>query len=278
MRTGGWVALGVGGVLAVAVAGGYWIATGGTTSSRKVPPWLTARPIAHRGLHTGDSRVPENSLAAFEAAAAAGYAIELDVQLTADGTLVVCHDDDLSRMTGVAKRISETPAAEVTGLRLMDSTQTVPTLAQAFETVGGRVPVLVEVKNEGSVGRLEDEVARVLSSANAPVAVISFNPFSLARVAEKAPSVPRGQVSSTFKGDDLSFIKKLVLGRMLMNWKSKPDFIVYQLEGLPSFGTWLQRRRGRPLIVWTADTEAEYARAQRLGDAVEFELGARPQP
>ncbi len=78
------------------------------TSSRKAPAWLTERPIAHRGLHTGDSRVPENSLAAFQAAADAGYAIELDVQLTSDGQLVVCHDDDLTRMTGTAKKISET--------------------------------------------------------------------------------------------------------------------------------------------------------------------------
>ena len=277
MRTGGRIALRVGGALVVAAAAGYWFATGGTDPSRSDFDWLTSAPIAHRGLHTGDSRVPENSLAAFEAAAEAGYAIELDVQITSDGTIVVCHEDDLERMTGAKKRISETPTSEVTRLRLLESTQTVPTLDQVLNEVRGRVPVFIEVKNEGAVGRLEDEVGKVLSTTQGKIALISFSPFSLARIAQAAPDVPRGQVSSSFRGDRLSLLEKVVLSSMLMNWKSRPDFIVYQLEGLPSFGTWLQRKRGRPLIVWTADTKAEYDRALALGDAVEFELAGRPR-
>jgi glycerophosphoryl diester phosphodiesterase len=276
MRTGGWVALGVGGVLAVAATAAYWMATGGIDDSRPLPAWLTETPIAHRGLHSGDSRVPENSLAAFEAAADAGFGIELDVQITSDGHLVVLHDENLKRMTGVDRQVAETPLSEVATLRLLDSSETVPPLAQVLETVNGRVPVFVEVKNPGAVGVLEDTVAHELETASGPVAVMSFNPFSLARIAERAPSVPRGQLSSSFRGEHLEWWKKLVLGNMLLNFKSRPDFIAYQLEGLPSAGTSLQRRRGRPLVVWTTDTPAEYARAQDVGDAVIFELGARP--
>jgi glycerophosphoryl diester phosphodiesterase len=276
MRTRGWVAIGVGSIVAVAAALGYWHATGGFDRSRTRPMWLTERPIAHRGLHTGDSRVPENSLAAFDAAANADYAIELDVQRTSDGQLVVLHDANLERMTGVACDVSDLPAAEVTRLRLLESTQTVPTLAQVLGTVGGRVPVLVEVKNVGAAGALENDVAKELSSANTRVAVISFNPFSLARIASLAPAIPRGQVSSTFSGEKVAWWKKLLLRHLLLNWKSRPDFVVYQLEGLPYWGTSLQKLRGRPLIVWTAVTQGDYRRAQALGDAVEFELGGTP--
>ena len=266
----------MGGALVLAATAGYWTATGGIDDSRSQPSWLTIPPIAHRGLHSGDSQVPENSLAAFQAAADAGYAIELDVQITSDGELVVLHDENLARMTGVEGLVSEKFAAEVTKLRLLDSTETVPALADVLSAVNGRVPVYVEVKNAGAVGALEDAVARELAVAKAPIAVMSFNPLSLARIAERAPSVPRGQLAGPFKGESLAWWKKLLLGNLLLNWRSKPDFIAYQLEGLPSAGVSLQKRRGRPLVVWTADTREEFDRAKALGGNVIFELAARP--
>jgi glycerophosphoryl diester phosphodiesterase len=276
MRTRGWVAIGIGGAVAIAAAAGYWWATGGTDAARETPAWLTERPIAHRGLHTGDSVRPENSLAAFTAAADAGYAIELDVLLTSDGTLVVIHDENLSRMTGVDKEVSKTPITEVTALRLLESTETVPTLTDVLDAVGGRVPVFVEVKNPGAVGALEDAVAETLSKASGPVAVMSFNPLSLARVAEKAPRVPRGQLSGTFEGEDLAWWKKLLLGNWLLNWKSRPDFVAYDLKELPTLGTTLQRWRGRPLVGWTPETPEQYRAAEERVDAVIADPGALP--
>lgn len=222
---------------------------------------------------------PENSLAAFRAAADRGFPIELDVQLTSDGQLVVLHDRKLERMTGDPREVSKVRAAEVTALRFLGSTETVPTLAQVFDVVGGRVPIFIEVKNRGEeVGRLEDEVASQAASAAATthVAIVSFNPRSLARIAQKAPSLPRGQISGTFQGDGQSFVRRAILGHLLMNWKSRPDFISYELDELPSFGTWLQKCRGRPLIVWTARTRDQYERARKLGDNVIFELDATP--
>ena len=263
-------------LLLVALVGLYWYATGGFSVDHRTPDWLLSQPIAHRGLHTGNSYRPENSLAAFRAAARDGYSIELDVQITSDGTLVVMHDENLARMTGDPRDISSVTAAEVTRLRLLESSETVPTLGNVLETVQGRVPIFVEVKNSGAVGVLEDTVARQLKAARGPVAVMSFNPLSLARIAERAPEIPRGQLAGTFEGEDLSLLKKLVLSRMLMNWKSAPDFIGYDLRGMPSFSTWLQRKQGRPLIVWTAQTPEDYDRALQLGDEVVFELGATP--
>jgi glycerophosphoryl diester phosphodiesterase len=256
----------------------YAYATGGFDRGRTAPLWVSGAPIAHRGLHTGDFLRPENSLAAFRAAADAGYAIELDVHLTSDGTVVVMHDENLKAMTGDPHNISELTAAQVTRLRLLGGAETVPTLRQVLQTVRGRVPVFVEVKNQGDVGALEDAVAAELASAGGPVAVMSFNPFSLARIAENAPNIPRGQLAGTFRGERLSLLRKVVLGRMLMNWKSRPQFIAYELEGLPSAGTWLQLRRGRPVIVWVARTHEAFARAEGFGDNVIFDSGANLKP
>lgn len=269
----------VGGCLVIALSAAYWGATGGIDPARRAPAWLTEKPIAHRGLYTTNSARPENSLAAFRAAADRGFPIELDVQLTSDGQLIVMHDRRLERMTGDSREVSKVPAAEVTALRFLGSTETVPTLAQVFDVVGGRVPIFIEVKNRGEeIGRLEDEVASQAAAAatTTRVAIVSFNPHSLARIAQKAPSLPRGQISGTFQGDGQSFVRRAILGRLLMNWKSRPDFISYELEGLPSFGTWLQKCRGRPIIVWTARTREEYERARKLGDNVMFELDATP--
>jgi glycerophosphoryl diester phosphodiesterase len=267
----------VGGSLLV-VALAYAYATGGFDRDHAVPLWVSGAPIAHRGLHTGDSVRPENSLAAFRAAADAGYAIELDVHLTSDGTAVVMHDENLEAMTGDPHDISELTAAQVARLRLLGGAERVPTLGAVLRTVDGRVPVFVEVKNPGKIGALEDAVAAELKSANGPVAVMSFNPFSLARIAEKAPNVPRGQLAGTFRGESLSFAKKFVLTRMLMNWRSRPQFIAYELEGLPSLGTWLQLRRGRPLVVWVARTHEAFARAEDFGDNVIFDSGGNLKP
>ena len=277
MRTGGWVAIGLGGVLALTASAGYWFATGGFDRERQPPAWLTARPIAHRGLHSGDSFRPENSLAAFRAAADAGYAIELDVHMTSDGCLVVMHDEDLARMTGVPKRISQTPASEVTALRLLDSAQTVPTLAQVLAAVGGRVPVLRRGQERrcrrttGGRGRIA-----ALGHARSGRCHLLQPPVPAPVSPTRRRRSPGASCPRTFAGEKLALWKKVLLGGMLMNWRSRPDFVAYQLEGLPAAGISLQKRRGRPLIVWTADTKDEFDRARTLGDAVMFELEARP--
>ncbi len=272
MATRWWVVCGI----LLGLVATYWFAVGGFDFRRNAPHWLTATPVAHRGLHSGDTRVPENSLAAFTAAAEAGFAIELDVRMTADGELVVLHDENLERMTGDSRDVSSVTLGKLKRLRLLGGTESIPTLSEVFAVVGGRVPIFVEIKNRESPGALEDAVAREVSAQTGRAAVLSFNPLSLGRIAKSAPDVPRGQLTGTFQGESLSFPKKLVLSGMLMNWKSRPDFVVDELEALPSFAAWLQRRQRRPIVVWTATTHEEYERAEALGDNVIFELDARP--
>lgn len=255
------------------IAAAYVFATGGIPGRRGVE-WLGQHPIAHRGLWTAGPERPENSLAAFDAAADRAYAVELDVQRSGDGITVVIHDQDLERMTGEPGTVADSSLPELQQRRLLGGAERIPTLQEALETIDGRVPLLVEIKNEGEVGLLEDDVARQLATYDGPVAVMSFNPFSLARVAETAPEIARGQLSGSFEGEDLALYKVVMLRSLLMNWKSRPDFIAYELDKTPSVTTTLQQRRGRPLVGWTAETAEERAQAATRCDAVISDPGA----
>ncbi|MBE0476047.1 MAG: glycerophosphodiester phosphodiesterase [Coriobacteriia bacterium] len=260
----------------LALVAAYWFATGGMPPRGQMPGWLTRKPIAHRGLHSGDARRPENSIAAFRAAAEAGYPVELDVHLTADGHVVVIHDDSLERMTGDPRRVEDARLEEIRRLRLLGTEERLPTLGEALAEIDGRVPVLVEIKNRGGAGRLEDAVTEELDGYEGEAAVMSFNPFSLARVAERAPDLPRGQLSGTFAGEDVAVHKRFVLRHLLTNWKGRPDFVAYELDGLPRLGVKLQRLRGRPVLAWTAEDPESFERAEALADNVIFDPGALP--
>ncbi len=264
------------GIVAVALLVLGAFATGGTPA-RPTPVWLVAQPFAHRGLHDSLNR-PENSLAAFEGAVQRGFGVELDVRLSSDGVPVVVHDANLERTTGVRSPVSELDAARIQALRLEGTSQHVPTLAEALAVIDGNVPVLIEVKNQGDVGPLEDAIAREIADYSGPVAVMSFNPYSVARFRTIAPGVVRGQLSSRLKGEDLAIYEKLALRLLLMNWKSRPDFIAYEVEAVPSMTTLGQRFHGRPLLLWTANTAEDTLKAQRFGDNVIANPGGLPKP
>ncbi|EKC67601.1 glycerophosphoryl diester phosphodiesterase, partial [human gut metagenome] len=137
---------------ACAGAFAFLVAPGRATRAQKAP--FLYRNYAHRGLHTEDGTVPENSLPAFRAAAEAGYAVEMDVHLTADDQLVVFHDDTLERMCGVPGVIDDFTLAELRALHLGDTDCVIPTFAEALEALGGRVPLLLEVKRGHNNRRL----------------------------------------------------------------------------------------------------------------------------
>jgi glycerophosphoryl diester phosphodiesterase len=264
-----WIAL----IVAIVLIGGFAFATGGTPA-RTAPDWLTAQKIAHRGLWTDGPAAPENSLAAFDAAAEAGHAVELDAQLTSDGVVVVIHDADVSEMTGAEGVVSELTLAEVQDLRLLGGNEAIPTLKEALALIDGRVPVFVEIKTPGDGGLLEDDVAAQITAYSGEACVMSFNPYSLARVTEVAPEIPRGQLVSRFEGEDLVWYKKWLLTNMLMNWTSKPDFVAYDIEALPSARVTLQSWRGRPVLGWTIDDAEELAYAEQYCDGFICNPGA----
>ncbi|MGC9420615.1 MAG: glycerophosphodiester phosphodiesterase family protein, partial [Rhodovulum sp.] len=161
-------------------------------------------PIAHRALHDRAAGRPENSIEAVRAAVAAGYGIEVDIQGSADGVPMVFHDYDLKRLTGETGRIARRNARELTEIRLTGGQTGIPTLEAVLEQVAGRVPLLVEIKDpDGAmgreVGRIERAVARAVSGYAGPLAVMSFNPHSVADFAMAAPDVARGLTTCAFE-------------------------------------------------------------------------------
>ncbi len=172
-----------------------------------LPADLLNTPIAHRAYHNRAERRPENSRAAMRAAIAAGYGIEMDLQLSSDGVAMVFHDEDLERLTGQAGLLNTRTAADLGQVQLLDGDETIPTFAEVLELVDGRVPLLVELKDQTLTmsetdGMLEAVVARALSQYQGDVAVMSFNPHSIAHMARLAPDLPRGLTTSSYDPQD----------------------------------------------------------------------------
>ena len=168
-----------------------------------LPEVFLERPIAHRGLHNARAGVIENSMSAFQAAIAHGYAIELDVQLSSDDHAIVFHDYHLDRLTGESGPVRERTAAELAQIRLSGSEDAKLTLADVLAEINGTVPVLIEIKDQSLIygrvdGVLERSVAKALKSYEGPAAVMSFNPHATRAMAEYAPGVARGLVTERF--------------------------------------------------------------------------------
>ena len=234
------------------------------------PDWLLDKPFAHRGLFT-DER-PENSLAAIEAAAHAGFPVEIDVQVTADGKAMVFHDWNLKRLTGRDVRVRTLPAAEIRTLRLLNTDQHIPILEDVLDLVAGRIPVLIEIKNRKRPCALEPELARLLTRYQGPFAIQSFNPFSLGWFRRRHPEISRGQISCSFDTDDMATWKKKILSNYGMNWLSRPHFISHHWKQLPGLvPTFLRKRCHLPLLAWTIRSEDETAGALRYADNIIFE-------
>ena len=239
--------------------------------------WLVEVPFAHRGFHTGDGIIPENSTAAFKRAIDYGYAIELDVRLSSDGKVVVFHDKSLYRMTGISKFIDDLTWEEIKHIKLLGSRYTIPLLEHVLKLVNGRVPMLIEVKNNGVPGPLEQALIDVLRDYKGHFAVQSFNPLSLRYFKRNAPQIIRGQLSGSFKGENLMFFNKFLLRYLLLNGLSKPSYVAYEIGYFPKWLANLQRRMGIYLLGWTAKSPKDHERAKGIYDNVIFE-GYMAQP
>lgn len=242
----------------------------------KLPDSFLDRPIAHRALH--DDTKAENSLEAVQAAVEAGYGIEIDIQPSHDGTPMVFHDYDMARLTGVAGPIAKMSAAALAVIPLSGG-GTIPTLAQVLEVVAGRVPLLIEIKDQDgalgtNVGPLEQAVAEVLKGYEGDVALMSFNPNSVAACKEHAPDIPRGLTTCSYPAEDWPTIPKAV-----RNVQRKiPDFarvgacfISHQQDDLDSPHAIRIKNSGFPVLCWTVRSPEIEARARRIADNVTFE-------
>ncbi len=250
-----------------------------------LPPGFLARPFAHRGLHDPGAGIIENSRAAVAAAVAAGYGIEIDVQLSADGAPMVFHDDDLPRLTGAEGPLAARSAAALAALTLAGGDEGIPTLDDILALVAGRVPLLIEIKDQDgrlgpAVGRLEARVAHALRRYAGPVAVMSFNPHSVAAMAAIAPALPRGLTTCRFEADDWPDVppaRRHTLAAIPDARRLGVAFVSHDHRALDDAPVAALRGGGLPVICWTIRTPAAADATRDRAAAITFE-GFRPDP
>jgi glycerophosphoryl diester phosphodiesterase len=243
--------------------------------------WLTARPVAHRGLHDSNAGIIENTATAFSAAIAANYAIECDLQPSADGEAMVYHDDTLGRLTEGSGRLDATTAGALKQVPFRATADRMMTLGELCDLVAGRVALVIELKSQfdGNL-RLAERTADVLSRYAGHAAVMSFDPAPIAALRRAAPALPRGIVAERqYRDRDWNFLPartRRALAYFLHALGSRPQFVAYSVKDLPSAIPWLARNLLHlPLLTWTVRTEVDRTLAARYADQVIFE-GFRP--
>ena len=235
-------------------------------------------PLAHRALHDAKDGRPENSRAAIRAAIAAGYGIEIDLQLSADGAAMVFHDYALERLTGTTGAVRLRTSTELQQLPLLGGDEGIPDLVEVLDLVGGQVPLVIELKDQDGgmgpdIGMLEAATAQALKGYAGPVAVMSFNPHAVARMAELLPDVPRGIVTSAYRYEDWPLPRATC-----DHLRAIPDydrvgasFISHEVSDLDNRRVAELRHKGAMICCWTVRSAEQEAVARRSADNITFE-------
>ncbi len=244
-----------------------------------LPAEFLTSPFAHRGLHDRAAGVIENSRSAIKAAVAAGYGVEIDLQLSADGEAMVFHDDGLDRLTAETGPVRRRSSAALERIELVGCEECIPTLVDVLDIVGARVPMLVEIKDQSGClgpidGRLERRAAQLLSAYDGPAALMSFNPYSVAACAEAAPGIPRGRVTERFRADgwdNLTPERAAELNRFDDLDRLGASFISHDHKDLSNPEVAAAKQSGRHILCWTTKSPAEDKAARRIAENVTFE-------
>lgn len=234
--------------------------------------WLKEALIAHRGLHTRDLEVPENTLIAFKKALDLGYGIECDVNISKDGHPVVFHDIDLKRLCDKDVRVDMLSLDELKTFRIGISQEGIPTLSELLQLVDGKVPLLIELKPKGNVINLCEAVYRELINYHGTYAIFSFHPKVVYWFKKHAPHVIRGQISESFKSEkNLSFISRFMMRYMVFNALTKPDFISYGIKDMPFKPLDRLKKKGLTIISFSARSQTDFDFVKKYYDNVVFE-------
>lgn len=244
-----------------------------------LPHAFLQRPIAHRGLHDLSQARPENSCGAINAAIAQGFAIELDLQLSADGQAIVFHDYQLARMTGQTGAVVSKTAAELGQIQLGETQHTIPTLTEALNLIAGQVPVLLELKDQdcpmgANLGPLEQAVAQALATYKGPVAMMSFNPNSVAAFAQLAPTIPIGitaEVPKWYEWPPQSRKNRKILREIPDYERLGCSFVSQNHSDLGSARIAALKSKGAAILCWTVRSPSQEAAARHWADNITFE-------
>jgi len=249
----------------------------------RAPAWLTAQPVAHRGLHNRAQGIIENTPSAFVAAITHGFAIETDLQLTADGEAVAFHDDYLGRLTESDADIRALTAPELKQVRFKDTPDRMFTLAELCACAAGRVPLVIEIKSRfDGDRRLVQRAVDILANYPGPAALMSFDPDQVIAIRDLAPHIPRGIVAErSYREEEWQALPPEKIRGMLHlrhAFQTRPNFVAYWINDLPAPAPWLARNVfGCALLTWTVRTPEQRARAAREADQIIFE-GFVPEP
>lgn len=247
-------------------------------------------PLAHRALHDAGARRPENSLPAIRAAIREGYGIEIDLQPSADGQAMVFHDETLDRLTYDTGPISARTTAELQRIRVRSSPEPIPTLRQVLAEVDGRVPLLIEIKDQSGTfgptnGVLEAATAAALQGYGGPVALMSFNPSSIAHMQRLAPNLPRGLTTYPFPHDEFPDQIGPELEAHRLALAAIADFDAVEASFISHYWRDLDRPRvaelkaqGAAVLCWTIRAPEEEAEARRVAQNITFERYLAPRP
>ena len=230
------------------------------------------RLYAHRGLH--GNGVPENSLAAFELACKAGYGIEFDVHITADGELSVFHDDTLARMCGVEGKTEDKTLEQLRALKLAGTEEHIPSLREVLDLIDGRVPLVIEIKGTKiSDTRVCELTAQMLDTYKGVFCIESFNPIYVRWWKKHRKSTVRGQLSSDMKkgNPNMSNVVNFFLTNLLLSFLARPDFIAYDVSEKHRFSFRFARARGGYPVAWTIRTEDDKKASDGDFKAIIFE-------
>jgi len=220
--------------------------------------------ITHRGMHDIKKAIPENSIKAFEKSIENNYIIELDLHILKDNSVVVFHDDNLKRMTGVDKKLAKTTYEEIKDLKLQGTENHIPLFKDVLKVVAGKVPIIIELKYDTKVGLLEKEIMNILRNYKGKYVIKSFNPLTIYWFRKNYPEIIRGQLSAGFNNEK-NIIKKYILKNMIFNFISKPDFISYDINALPS--KLVEKYRKKKIVLgWTIKNKEELNKAKKYCD------------
>ncbi len=239
------------------------------------PAWLTARPIAHRGLHDWKSGVVENTLGACKAAMDHDYAIECDLQITREGEAVLFHDDTLDRVMQERGAVKDFSVADLKRMAFRHSGEQIPTLAELLALIGGKVPLVIELKPQWDGDMtLTHRALEVLKDYQGPSALMSFDPDVVEAVRLRSPATVRGFISD--RGFDAYYNRLPVARRNELRSLSclprmAPHFLSMDVEELPWAPIHALREAGMPVISWTIRSPAQAALARHYTDQVTFE-------
>ena len=243
----------------------------------RAPDWLTARPVAHRGLHDRARGIVENMPGAALAAIDGNFAIECDVQLTADGEAMVHHDDALGRLTDGAGALLGLSSTALKEVRFKETSERMMSLADLCILVRGRVPIVVEVKSHfDGDRRLVKRMAEVLTSYSGPVAGMSFDPDQVVALRQMLPELPRGIVAQRHYTEadwpEATPAQRQGMRHLKHALRTQPHFVAYWVNDLPAPAPWIARHIfGLPLLTWTVRTAEQRTRARQYADQMIFE-------